>query len=391
VPPVASAIEFIEVYKGEEILFDGSNSSDTPTDLQHLSFRWDFGDGETGVGKLVTHSYSEAGIYDAVLTVMDDDGDRGLTNIRVIIRDILLTGLTITADLEPDTCTPDSTVEISGAVDFDFAGVPKDYDISLAIVRIEILETGEFWRVTSDQNGQYELEFVAPSTEGTYTIKISITRLGKLAAETKVLTVDSSSKGNKVQGSYLDLNTTIIIAGVGCAGGLSAFTAGTDLGRYKYFSLLIPLYTRLNKSEVLDNFTRGRIYEHIRKNPGEHFSALKKILDINNGSLSYHLSVLEKEDYIQSRTDGFCKRFYPVGMKISKDQPTNIQELILQMISDYPAITQKRLANEIGVDVSTVNYHINMMTGAGIIASEKKGKTKHYYVLTEVEPVLEGY
>jgi predicted transcriptional regulator len=173
-------------------------------------------------------------------------------------------------------------------------------------------------------------------------------------------------------------------------GSASAFTVGTDLGRYKYFTLLIPLYTRLNKGSVLDNFTRGRIFEHIRKNPGDHFSALKKILDLNSGCLSYHLNVLEKEEYIKSQTDGFTKRFYPSGMKITKDQPKNIQELILQKIDEMPAITQKELAAELGVDISTVNYHINMMTGAGIIVSEKKGRIKHYYVLTEATPVSES-
>ena len=157
------------------------------------------------------------------------------------------------------------------------------------------------------------------------------------------------------------------------------------VGRFKFFTLLIPLYSRLNREAILDNFTRGRIYEHIRMNPGQHYRAIKNTLELSNGCLTYHLKVLEKEKYVQSRTDGMCKRFYPVGMKISKGQPNNIQEIILEQIYERPFITQKVLAHQLGLDISTINYHINMMVGAGVIRSEKKGRTKHYYIISDFD------
>lgn len=391
VAPEAVVSEFIEVYKGEEIEFFGGNSTDTPSDLPFLKYHWDFGDGNYGEGLTVRHKYDEVGIYDAVLTVIDDDSAESRATIRVIIRDILLTAITLIADLEPETAKPGTIVGVTGSASFEFLGTPKDYDLNLPLIRIELMETGEIWRITPDDNGNFDLTFSAPKIEGTYTVKVSITRLGMLTEESLTLTVKSTSVGKKQDKPYYDVTTTIILATViGSMSGVGAFTVGTDLGRYKYFTLLIPLYTRLNKKAVLDNFTRGRIFEHIRKNPGDHFSTLKKNLEINSGSLSYHLSVLEKEEYIKSRTDGFTKRFYPFGMKITKGQPHNIQELILQKIDEKPAITQKDLANELGLDISTVNYHINIMAGAGIIISEKKGRSKQYYILSEVEQVTDS-
>ena len=54
---------------GETITFDASTSSG-----QIISYRWDFGDGETGSGITVTHSYDSPGNYEVTLTVTDDKG-----------------------------------------------------------------------------------------------------------------------------------------------------------------------------------------------------------------------------------------------------------------------------------------------------------------------------
>jgi PKD repeat protein len=57
------------------VAFDGTRSIDADGDP--LTFRWDFGDGTTGVGAKVLHTYAEGGTYPVVLVV--DDG-RGLSN-----------------------------------------------------------------------------------------------------------------------------------------------------------------------------------------------------------------------------------------------------------------------------------------------------------------------
>ena len=90
-----------------------------------------------------------------------------------------------------------------------------------------------------------------------------------------------------------------------------------------------------------------------------------------------------RNDLIQAHTDGTHKRFYPIGMSIEKGRPSNIQDHIYQVIDERPYITQRELSDEIGIDVSTVNYHVNIMVGAGIIQSEKSGKIKRYYVMQD--------
>ena len=52
--------------------FDASTSSDLEDSIE--SYKWDFGDGETGEGVDPQHTYSTAGTRQVVLTVTDDDG-----------------------------------------------------------------------------------------------------------------------------------------------------------------------------------------------------------------------------------------------------------------------------------------------------------------------------
>lgn len=56
-------------YVNQEILFDGSNSSDQNGDP--LDFYWDFGDGNFATGSKVSHAYQKSGDYLVILTVFD--------------------------------------------------------------------------------------------------------------------------------------------------------------------------------------------------------------------------------------------------------------------------------------------------------------------------------
>src|SRR5262249_56168597 len=54
---------------GQVLTFDAAQSSDVDGDL--LSFAWSFGDGNSAVGKTVSHGYLVASTYPVTLTVSD--------------------------------------------------------------------------------------------------------------------------------------------------------------------------------------------------------------------------------------------------------------------------------------------------------------------------------
>jgi hypothetical protein len=78
--PQAKILAPSEGYVGQEILFDGSQSSDPNDDP--LNFYWDFGDGITSTEKKPTHTYQNSGEYLVILTV--DDGMASSTTTTTI-------------------------------------------------------------------------------------------------------------------------------------------------------------------------------------------------------------------------------------------------------------------------------------------------------------------
>jgi PKD repeat protein len=66
------------------VVFDASGSYD---DRGIASYSWDFGDGTSGTGVLVTHTYSDAGTYVVILTVTDYFGNEGFETETIIVNE----------------------------------------------------------------------------------------------------------------------------------------------------------------------------------------------------------------------------------------------------------------------------------------------------------------
>ncbi|MCP9495345.1 MAG: PQQ-dependent sugar dehydrogenase [Pyrinomonadaceae bacterium MAG19_C2-C3] len=61
--------------------FNASASTDPDGDA--LTFAWDFGDGTSGAGVIVSHTYTQIGTYNATLTVTDGRGGSNTTTVRI--------------------------------------------------------------------------------------------------------------------------------------------------------------------------------------------------------------------------------------------------------------------------------------------------------------------
>jgi PKD repeat protein len=71
-PPIARMSGDKTAKKNEESMFDGAGSLDSDGTI--VSYRWDFGDGTSGAGSLVSHVYLREGSFTVTLTVTDNSG-----------------------------------------------------------------------------------------------------------------------------------------------------------------------------------------------------------------------------------------------------------------------------------------------------------------------------
>ncbi len=150
--------------------------------------------------------------------------------------------------------------------------------------------------------------------------------------------------------------------------------------------ILVPLYTRLKKEEMLDNYTRGEIRGYIVANPGTHYSRIKRDLNLNNGTLIYHLSTLEREGFVYSHRDDYYRRFYPRGRK-PRPGPnlTTVQESIIEILLDNPGLTTEDIAKHLNKSRKVTNYHLVWLRRSGLIEAKDDGRRKTYTVIYEDE------
>lgn len=83
--PIAGfEFELDQDYAPAEATFDASNSADL--DGQIVSYAWEYGDGETGLGENTTHTYTTQGTYVVTLEVLDDQGasDEAQANVEIL-------------------------------------------------------------------------------------------------------------------------------------------------------------------------------------------------------------------------------------------------------------------------------------------------------------------
>jgi len=73
-PPIANAGLDQTASVGTAVTFNGSGSSDSDGTI--TSYAWDFGDGTSGTGSIVSHAYSTSGSKTVTLTVTDNSGAR---------------------------------------------------------------------------------------------------------------------------------------------------------------------------------------------------------------------------------------------------------------------------------------------------------------------------
>jgi len=157
--------------------------------------------------------------------------------------------------------------------------------------------------------------------------------------------------------------------------------ANTEIMMCGMLPFMVGLYSRITKNEVLDHYTRGRIMGYLQANPGEHYLSIKEELDLNNGSLAYHLKVLEREGYIKSTRDGIYKRFYPMKTKVQR--PISLEEQVLGTLRRSPGINQKEIAAKVSNNHATVHRILHKMEKAGIVKIIRDGREMRCYLAEE--------
>jgi len=164
-------------------------------------------------------------------------------------------------------------------------------------------------------------------------------------------------------------------------GNVAILAYASEALRYRLLHILTPLYTRLNQKtiekDIRQQNIRGRIYQHIKENPGTNFTTILKEVGSGYGNTIYHLSVLRRQGHIRSSVRGGFKLFW-----VKKDFPaaagsaalTDVQRSIIELLEKCGELSRAEIRERTGIPKSTLRFNIKKLQEAGRIEEEKKGK-----------------
>ena len=155
-PPVASfSMNPARAFIGVTVAFDGAASTDPESSITLYS--WDFGDGATATGPVVTHAYERRGVFTVTLTVVDDldASDTAAAVLEVLNRPPVIVGASPAAQVSLDT----NASQIFSVVAQD----PESDAVTFA------------WEVNGVPVGSDSSSFEFRSTaSGTYSVSVSV-------------------------------------------------------------------------------------------------------------------------------------------------------------------------------------------------------------------------
>jgi PKD repeat protein len=161
-PPVASFTYSPEKpMVGGNIIFDASASKAYDPDGTIVSYEWNFGDGYTASGQVVTYMYSEPGEYTVALTVTDNDGLTDSNSQTVQITAPVISFLD-KADLSRQVIG--AAADGASKVVIQITGLPED--ITSDDIQISIPEGEADGRLENDKkisNAVFTQTYVVPS------------------------------------------------------------------------------------------------------------------------------------------------------------------------------------------------------------------------------------
>ncbi|WP_406656092.1 winged helix-turn-helix transcriptional regulator [Methanolobus sp. ZRKC2] len=163
-----------------------------------------------------------------------------------------------------------------------------------------------------------------------------------------------------------------------------------SIGCFLSFSLFGPLKflpILLGKSKfVKRNKNRQNILSYISDHPGCSETDILNDLDMKRGTFRYHVEKLGLANMLVFAKKGKFTSYFRNELLMddktissSTHMRKDTRKKVFEAILKEPGITNKELSSKLGLDKSTINWHINKLEEEDVINYEKHGRFKRYY------------
>jgi predicted transcriptional regulator len=168
--------------------------------------------------------------------------------------------------------------------------------------------------------------------------------------------------------------------------GVIALVGFTDAGAAVTFIGPVLLYNRLNRGATFENPTRRRIFEYVKTMPGACIADIAQQVGVSHSTASYHLDKLCGFSLVTSNADGNKVRFFVNGGAFTEDERRVLSALdnvetrrVLAVIIRHPWSYRAELTALLNVSSPTVNWHLERLTGCGLVLENKSGRNRFLF------------
>jgi len=146
--------------------------------------------------------------------------------------------------------------------------------------------------------------------------------------------------------------------------------------------------TKLMKNNLIDNPTRKKIFNYIKKNPAVNINGIMKHQNIGSNQALWHLSALEKFQFIRSRKISNRRIFFKMNSNQKLDElyyylrVEIVREIIRFMEKEKSALKITDIADGLKKNHNTIKKYINVLEHLRLIIIEKE-KTRNLYKLNQ--------
>jgi DNA-binding MarR family transcriptional regulator len=155
--------------------------------------------------------------------------------------------------------------------------------------------------------------------------------------------------------------------------------------------ILAPLFSRLERHELLQNEARQRIFSYVKERPGAHLSEIAGAMQLGWGTTVYHLNRLVDGQLLTARKVGNQLCHFVNGEGRTAQEQTALAATKApkaQAIVDFLALrgpsSQSAIAQELGMSGALVSWHAKRLEELGVVQRARHGRTS---VLTLRLPV----
>lgn len=177
------------------------------------------------------------------------------------------------------------------------------------------------------------------------------------------------------------VTTGLILAGLA-----AAFWTSLQSAAAKGLAVAAPLFTRLDREDVLSNGTRLAIYEAVQADPGLCTREIAERVDVAWGTTVYHLKVLEDHHYVTTLKHGRHRRYFENGGTHHGDKEAlaTLQNEktaeVLATVRDEPGLPQKEIAERVDLTPQALAWHMKRLVELDLVEKQRDGRRMLHFV-----------